>query len=177
MNTRRGVLALSLGTLGSTVFSGCSARLPEPSSSDGQMRNLLAESGFSIESITPRQIVQASLRFYREFRFAGLSAEPQSDMLLYQWGVFDWGRGENFEFDMTRQFIQAGLRGGDAISQLHFTAVFPPTPALRSVANANRWCESLMQVPDFESFVLGSAAFQAVADLRPAKVNLEWEKQ
>jgi hypothetical protein len=36
-------------------------------------------------------------------------------MLLFQFGTYDWGFGENFKFDLTRQFIVADKQDDDAV--------------------------------------------------------------
>ena len=45
------------------------------------------------------------LAFYESMRFDDVDLAADGDMLLYQWGTYDWGRGASFEFDITRQLI------------------------------------------------------------------------
>lgn len=97
-------------------------------------------------------------------------------MLLAQWGVYNWGSGEEFQFGLTRQFIRLGASGDDAISQLHFTAYYPPTDTLRSVKRDDRWCEKPTDVASFEHFIRSSAAFNAVVALLPTRIEIRWER-
>jgi len=125
-------------------------------------------------SLRPHELVSAALDFFVSTRASGLDSEPGSDTLLYQWGAFDFGRGEFFEFDLTRQFISAGHSGDEAFSQLRCTAYFLPTPELRAIPSANRWCKSTADAGEFKKFILESRAYAAVENQDAAKVVAEW---
>ena len=147
-----------------------------PSQSVAAMHQFLASRGLSASRLTVPQLVESALEFYRSVRASGLEKTPQSDMLLFQWGIYNWGKGENFEFDLTRQFISSGSFGDDAISQLRCTAYFLPTPELRALPASNRWCGSVAEIEAFSRFILESGAFLAVSSVTPAHVNIEWGK-
>ena len=140
------------------------------------MHQFLASRGLSASRLTVPQLIENGLDFYRSVRASGLANTPESDMLLFQWGVYNWGKGENFELDLTRQFISAGLFGDDAMSQLRCTAHFTPTPELRALPASNRWCRSIAEINVFSRFIRNSAAFQAVRSMTPERVNIEWSK-
>ena len=146
----------------------------KPSNSAEKLREFLAAQGIDETKVMAPQLVTSGIDFYKSVRCSGLATDPQADMLLVQWGVFDWGKGEHFEFDLTRQFIRSGAFGDDAISQLRFTAHYPPIPALRAVMAENRWCKSLAEVASFEEFIRGSSAFNAVNSLLPSRLVIEW---
>jgi len=91
------------------------------------------------------------LAFYRTVRFDDVDLAGNGDMLLYQWGTYDWGRGESFEFDITRQLI-LGTGEDEDIFQLSLTFKFQPTVALLQLGAGNRWRRSLEEVEEFRSF-------------------------
>jgi hypothetical protein len=124
--------------------------------------------------LTAQQGVPAMLAYYKEERAEGLSFENDADMLLYEWGTYDWGRGEFFELGITRQLI---LNDGDDedIRQLRLTFAFSPTNALRDLRSGNRWCANLGELAEFESFIRTSAAYRAIAAIRPAMMDLQFE--
>lgn len=175
--TRRDVLLLA-GTLAAElVVGGCSVHAEgtlTPSDSVATMQAFLAKRGLAASDVTVPQLVESTLEFYRTVRASGLAPDPQADMLLFQCGTFDWGQGEHFEIDLTRQFILAGAGGDDAISQLRFTAYFPSTPELRAIPMANRWCRSIAEVKAFALFVRDSIAYRTVEAIKPSKVALQW---
>jgi hypothetical protein len=147
-----------------------------PSDSASALRRLLASRGIDIETATLSQIVEAAFDFYRTAPAAGLAAMTDADMLLFQFGVHDWGNGQHFEFDITRQFIAAGEEGDDAISQLRCTTYYEPTAALRSIGSGNRWCKSQADLPEFKAIVLASDAYMAVLPLSTKRRHIEWER-
>jgi hypothetical protein len=58
----------------------------------------------------PRDMVSAMIIFYRDLRAEDCRFESDGDMLLFQFGTYDWGNGPRFEFDVTRQLIAEGQR-------------------------------------------------------------------
>ena len=160
--------ALSLG-----AFAGQNTPM-RPENSTTALRDWFADRGLKLDALSVQHLVSETLAFYQAKRCAGLAADPSADMLLYQWGVYDWGQGENFEFDITRQFILRGKRDDDAISQLRITAYFAPTKPLRHIEPGNQWCEAVGDIERMRSFIFGSAAYKAVAEVTPQKVLITW---
>ncbi len=91
--------------------------------------------------------------------------------LLYQWGCYDWGEGEFFELNITRQFID-GAGEDEDIRQLLLTFKYKPTTSLRRVKDGNLWCKSPNDLKKFQSFIDSSEALRAVAETDPAQVTL-----
>jgi len=114
--------------------------------------------------------------FYHDVRPADcLSMEEDGDMLLYQWGTYDWGNGKYFNLNLTRQFILDALEDDDAIFQLGLTFLYEPSRILQELEQGNRWCHSPAELRDFEQFVFSSNAYRAGLGLSPAKVELHYE--
>ena len=57
--------------------------------------------------------------YYREVRYAGCDRANDGDMLLFQYGVYDWGDGSYVELDFVRQFIASGQSDDSQTEQLH----------------------------------------------------------
>ncbi|HLI65987.1 MAG TPA: hypothetical protein VKU90_06450 [Caulobacteraceae bacterium] len=147
-----------------------------PSESADEFRRYAADRALGGERALLADWIAAFLAFYAEREAAGLSAEAVSDMLLFQYGCYDWGRGEMFEFDITRQFIVAEREDDDAISQLHLTAYFEPDEELRSVGAANRWCRNRGELPELEKAILASPAFALVRTRPMVRLDVAWEQ-
>lgn len=58
-------------------------------------------------------------------------------MLLFQYGVYDWGNGKNLEIDFCRQLIK-----GDDIIQIHITLKIPFEEKLSSIESYEEWYNS-----------------------------------
>jgi hypothetical protein len=124
----------------------------------------------------PRSGFAAMLQFYEHRRVARCTVDDDKDMLLFQWGTYDWGHGLNFELDLTRQVILPDEEDDDnAIWQLHLTYRFSPTEELRALKAGNRWCRTPADLPDFSQFVTGSDPYRLVADMAPRSIDVDYE--
>jgi hypothetical protein len=138
-----------------------------------EFKRAIASANRRVSSLTPAEGLQLIADFYRNVRAEDVARLPDQDMLLYQWGTYNWGQGAHFSLDLTRQFI-LGLGEDDNIWQLHLTFYFPPEPALQQLGKGNRWCGSVEALPEFVSFVRSSPAFQASAARTDARPELEY---
>jgi hypothetical protein len=118
--------------------------------SKGRFEKFLSEQS---KPAVPGEIVSCMLDFYRDVRAADCQIGDGGDMLLYQWGTYDWGEGRWFELNITRQFIPLGGGDEENIFQLSVTALYRPSPALDALESGNKWCGSPAELLDFETFV------------------------
>lgn len=145
---------------------------PEDAQEDFEQR--IEESGTDLSDLTLAQGVRLMLDFYRDTRAEGCSLDDDGDMLLYQWGTYDWGEGKHFQVDITRQFMMGEDADDEAISQLSFTFLYLPSDFHDSLGEGNEWCSSPTEVAGFESFIQKSAAYQAVKDKPTEGVELDF---
>lgn len=124
-------------------------------------REYLASKGERLPKLTPARAVVAMTSFYRDVRADGCPIEADGDMLLFEWGIFDWGSGARFEIDIVRQLI-AEPGDDDDIWQLHLTFRCEPTEALEGLGKGSRWCHSPHDLPDFLAFVESHPIFRAL---------------
>jgi hypothetical protein len=143
----------------------------KPVESPVAFASFVSSRGMTVSLCTPRQGVELMLEFYQSTKPDGCDA-PNGDMLLYQWGTYDWSKGRHFELNITRQFIEDGLQDDDAISQLSFTFHFDPTAELDRLGDGSRWCDGPSEFSTIRDFVLSSTAFLAVADQAAGAVEL-----
>ena len=76
-----------------------------------EFEKFLIGKGLQQRDLTLADGCEAVFDFYRDLRPRGhvFEQEKSSDMLLFQWGTYDWGMGEHFEFNLTRQLVGDGL--------------------------------------------------------------------
>jgi hypothetical protein len=142
--------------------------------SEGRLRVRLARCANDLATLSVADGVAAMLDFYRQELASDCAAE-NGDMILYQWGVHDWGHGPSFELDLTRQFIiQPGNAGDDDMRQLHLTFYFSPD-RFTGVSEGNKWCQSTEELTSFERFLFGSEAYRLAASLHPTRVSVAYE--
>jgi hypothetical protein len=121
--------------------------------------------GLDLRVSTPREGIEAML----EFRAGTACLTCSDDMLLYQWGSYDWGAGKHFELNITRQFVESELEDDDAISQLSLTYMYKLSAELLALGASNCWEDGS---PDFRQFIFKSPSFTAVADTKPDQLEL-----
>ena len=142
----------------------------------GQFEKRLSERGVELSKATPDPGFAEMFAFYRDVRPVDCApVDSDGDMLLYQWGTYDWGEGKYFNLNLTRQFILQGLEDDDAIFQLGLTFFYQPSHVLDGLIQGNRWCHSPAELTDFQQFVLSSEAYSTARGLTPAKVELRYE--
>ena len=137
---------------------------------EGHLRGL----DLTIASVRPAEGLDAMFGFYRDVRADGCRLESDGDMLLFQWGTYDWGNGEHFELDITRQLV-SGSGEDEDVWQLHLTFRFAPEATLRAQGAGNRWCHSPSELEDFAALVRASPAYGAVMRRSDGVADLAYE--
>ncbi len=146
-----------------------------PDTSRIAFESFVGEHGATIATLTPEAGVRFMLDFYREVRAEGVAAlDEDGDTLLFEWGTFDWGRGNHFEIIIQRQFVDAESQDDDAISQLRLTFYFLPTKDRLELKDGARWCDQPKWLSELETFVRDSAAYQAVSASHAAAIELTY---
>jgi hypothetical protein len=148
-----------------------------PESAKKELEKRIQQSGIAINALKPAQGIRLMLDFYKDARADGCELDEDGDMLLFQWGTYDWGQGRTFQFGVTRQFIVSHSDdedGDNAISQLSFQFHFAPSTEFDAIKSGSRWCHTSDRLADFEAFIVGSDAYRMVQDLQPSKVTLDY---
>ena len=139
-----------------------------------RLKLYLRSAGDALVPRTPRAGIESMIAFYNGVRFEDVDLESDGDMLLFQWGTYDWGNGAMFEIDMTRQLIATNGEDDD-IWQLHLTYRFAPSEALGALGKGNRWCARPDATAPFELFVLDHPALAAVGSRTDGQSELAYE--
>ena len=145
----------------------------KPSEAETRFRDRLTSAGLSPGSMTSAAGVEAMLAYYAGERADGCDLAGDGDMLLFQWGTYEWwGQRPAFEVNITRQLIVADDEETEP-RQLRLTFRFEPAVGAASGAG-NRWCESPDGLSDFRRFVAGSDPMQVVSGQVPDSVELRY---
>jgi hypothetical protein len=150
---------------------GCSMK---PRSARKQFLLVVEKAGKSLARLTPAEGVALMLDFYRDERAEGCPIDEDGDMLLFQWGTYDWGEGTRFAVDITRQFIREGDGSDDFIRQLSLRFLFAPPDGTRALSSGNRWCTVPDGLEEFRSFIDSSPVWPAIDSQNPTKVVLQF---
>ena len=125
------------------------------------------------ETISPENGIRHMCTFYRSHPIAGTVPEAEDgDMLLFQWGRFDWGDGPHFSVSITRQLIFAQDDDPD-IRHLSLAFRFDQITA---DTRGTLWCHSRKDLPDFADQIQASEALAVIAATSPDRIDLDWEQ-
>jgi hypothetical protein len=144
--------------------------------SRGGFTSFLLARGWSVEAVEPRRAAMTMIDWYAEVRAddaAGI--DDDGDMLLFQWGTYDWGEGRSFEVGITRQLILASAEDDDAIWQLSMTFRYTPAEATDALAKGHHWCYRPSDAAEFRSLLAGHQALVFTADALPIERELRLE--
>ena len=135
----------------------------KPQNARQEFEEILRGRGLHERDLNPADGCEALFDFYRDKRPNGRVFEQHedADMLLFQWGTYDWGTGEQFAFNLTRQLIVCEDAEDEDFWQLSLTFEFEADNELRALGNGDKWCHSLLELPEFREYVRRSAAFTA----------------
>lgn len=100
--------------------------------------------------------------------------EQEGDGLLAQYGTYDWGWGEHFELDMTRQLVFCDGDQYRGMVQLNCTFEFIPVDELRATGEESMWSFAMALDIFFEA-ALAMPGFAAVERMQPAPTRLRIE--
>lgn len=148
------------------------ARAPTPAQSEGAFRSFMRRKGLEFEDAPVRDVLLAVVQFYAEQRFAGLADDPDTDMLLFEYGCYDWGVGEAFQLALTRQFYSLG---DNPISQLTVVFFYRPDHALRTLDAHHLWCAHPRELEAFRAEVFDSAATRDALNRTDQRREVYWE--
>ena len=125
-------------------------------------------------NVNAGQLFDTMTAWYERERAEDVAVEEGGDMLLLQWGTYDWGNGEMFEFDVTRQLIAAAAVDDDAIWQLSWKLLFPPSAATAALGDGNRWCGHPIMLDSFRSITCSSEVMRLVDSHNAVRAELTY---
>jgi hypothetical protein len=156
----------------------CDTEPVRASEAEDALRQFLEICGLGVSGLTAKQAVEGAIAFFESVRFDDVEAEERDgDMLLFQWGTYDWhdGAGLSFQFDLARQLIIVGSDpedDDDAMWQLHLTLHYAPSEANAAVGAGHRWCHRVADARPFETFILSTRAMTVAASAPPDRVEI-----
>lgn len=120
---------------------------------------------------SPTSVFDLMLQFYAQVRVAGCDPADDEDMLLLDWGSYDWGEGRAYEIDLSREITVAGGK----IRQLHVLYRFPNAAELSGIPQGNDWWGSPDRVDEFADVLKSNVALVAAAGSEPISVEIYCE--
>lgn len=112
--------------------------------------------------------------FYRNYRAAeALPITEDGDMLIFQFGTYDWGQGMMFNLVLTRQLIFPDV-DQPILWQLNLSYLYDPEPQLDALSGTGDWINDPNNLDHQLEDVMNSEAVSAGLSRRPIKVDVDW---
>ena len=138
---------------------------------------VMAEEGIPLEEVDAAAAIDLFARFYADHRAVDVVGfEEEGDMLLSEWGVFDFGDGPHFRFGLTRQFVLRDEIDDDAFIHLRLILHYDASPEASALGRGSQWCHSPEELDSFLRQIRATPAAAFVADRPPIRVDLLHER-
>jgi len=139
-------------------------------------QHLRSRYGLAADGLGARTAIEAMLGFYAEERATGADLAAGEDMILFQWGTYDWGTGASFEYGIIRQLItEPDDASSEGIWQLQLTLHFRPDQDNARLRSGNRWLDVPAGLGEFATWIAAHPATAYSAAHHPIRTVLEWE--
>ncbi len=116
-------------------------------------------------ALTPDSLIALSLNLFESLKVKGVSSveEKDNDMLLFQYGTYDWGdeNGEHFSFEIARQFI---LDKNQEFYQLRFTLIFDPKD-FKDCDSYERWSSDFTDLDEWVTNIKSTQGYEMAKSL------------
>ena len=117
------------------------------------------EQQFSGEKLTAEKLIDISVSLFHALKVENIPVQydPDCDMLLFQYGIYDWGGqfGRHFGFDITRQFI---TEDNDEPYQLSFSLIYEPD-IFQGCAFYGCWSSKFARLEDWVEHIKTTQGF------------------
>jgi hypothetical protein len=146
----------------------------DPQDLQAGFEHFAAVNGVDVQTAPHSTVFDLMLRFYAGVRVNGCDPADDEDMLLLDWGSYDWGQGRAYEIDLSRQVLIPG-RTDEAVIQLHVVYRFPNEGELAKIPVGNDWWGSPGSVDQFGDALGSNVAVAATASADPISVEVYLE--
>ena len=127
--------------------------------------------------MTPADLLNIAITFYETYPCDGCDPQEDADILLFQSGLYDCGKGKNFEVDFVRQFILNDDAGEyDHMEQLHCTFYYPASLAEGKNIDFNVWSIGCSSLADFRTKVTEADGFRLALEAKPRRIRIHQEQ-
>ena len=126
------------------------------------------------EKLTAEKLIEISVFMFNALKVEGIPVHPDSDMLLFQYGVYDWGDqfGRHFSLDVTRQFT---TEDEDEPYQLGFTLIYEPDK-FNSCTAFNCWSFQFPRLEDWADHLKTTQGFMLTKEAVAKTYRLTFEQ-
>jgi hypothetical protein len=121
--------------------------------------------------ISPQNALESIIEFYNQYKTELPDDAPDNDMLLFQYGYYDWsGQGIKFQLNVTRQIADPN---DDEFFQFGITLNYRPED-IEEIEDFNLWSMDSPSVEEWKEIVMNTDGFKRASASIP--INYEISK-
>jgi len=120
-------------------------------------------------------VIDISVKLFSSIQVKGVEySESENDMLLFQYGTYDWGdkKGLHASFDITRQFQKTG---SDEFHQLSITLICDPN-VLDKGDVYNTWSCDYGNIDEWVAKIKGTAGYLKMKQVEIRKYEIDLQE-
>ncbi|NOS91902.1 MAG: hypothetical protein HOP30_08265 [Cyclobacteriaceae bacterium] len=120
-------------------------------------------------NITPEVAIDSMLDFYKNNRAHNHNGNNDDDMLLFQYGIYDWdGTGQKFELNLTRQMADTD----DEYNQVRLI-IYYSIEEIGDVGNFNLWSTDLPDMEQWKKVIMHTEGFKRASSAKAIDYKVE----
>lgn len=142
-------------------------------------QNYLKEKGFEEKSLSLSILPNLFIDYYQDVKFDAFNEEDDGDMLLFQYGTYNFQEERYFQINFTRQFYEVYEDDSHQICQLGVTFFYCPKN-FYDIISFNKWSANFSNLTDFHNVIIDSDGFKKALNeillKKEIAVELVWRK-
>jgi len=126
------------------------------------------------EKLAAEKLIEISVSMFHALKVNDIPARPDCDMLLFQYGVYDWGDnlGRHFSLNVTRQFIK---EDEDEPYQLGFSLIYKHGP-FKNCKAFNCWSFKFLRLEDWVDHIKNTQGYLLAKETTAKAYKLTFEQ-
>ena len=133
----------------------------------------IVKSHITDNNITPESALISILEFYRTYKTDVEDENVDDDMLLFQYGAYDWdGSGGRFEFNLTRQIVDPD---DEEYYQVRLTLYYK-TADIGEIESYNLWSIDKPTIENWKKVITDTEGFKRAEKVKPFDYKVELTK-
>jgi hypothetical protein len=126
-----------------------------------------------LSAITVNTCLDLIVDFYNNNLISDVDTNyPESDMLLFEYGTYDWqdGKGENFSIGLTRQFYTGKIGEGELFNlQL---LLYYDKDNFDETEPYNKWSDEFDTIEDWAKNIIKTDGFKRTENMTPKSYDV-----
>jgi hypothetical protein len=124
----------------------------------------IIKSNITDDNINPETALNSMLDFYKNYKTDKSSENADDDMLLFQYGTYDWdGSGKKFEFNLTRQITDPA---DEEYYQVKLTLYYKLAD-IGEIESFNLWSIDKPTLEDWKKVIMATEGFKRATETKP----------